>query len=217
MPNQRPPTYTIDQWIAAPTHLAQPVDIAAQLIPLATALSTAQPNLLSTNDPPATRVAARQADVLVLLRETPLGPESVLLQRSDTLRHHPGEVAFPGGAREPTDRDPAATAMREAAEEVGLDPHGVVPLITLPRLLIRASGIDVTAVVAHWRRPSPIHPVDPAETRRVFTIALSELDNPARWHNHQVDHWVGPATLLDATTRLWGYTAELLAYMARNL
>ena len=83
------------------------------------------------------------------------------------------KMTFPGGTREPTDRDPAATALREAAEEIGLDPHDVVPMITLPRLLIRASGFDVTAVIACWRRPSPIRPVDPAETRRVFTVALS--------------------------------------------
>ena len=212
-----PPTYTIDEWITAPTRLVEPADIPDPLVPLITALSAARSDELSVNDPPATRVAVRQAAVLVLLRESPRGPESVLLQRSDKLRDHPGEVAFPGGTREPTDRDPAATALREAAEEIGLDPHDVVPMITLPRLLIRASGFDVTAVIACWRRPSPIRPVDPAETRRVFTVALSELASPARWHEYHFGDWVGPATFLDGTTRLWGYTAELLAYMSRNL
>lgn len=211
------PTYTVDQWISAPTRLVEPADIPDPLVPLVTALSAALPEQLSVNDPPATEVAARQAAVLVLLRESPRGLESVLLQRSNKLRDHPGEVAFPGGSREPTDRDPAATALREAAEEVGLDPGDVVPLITLPRLLIRASGFDVTAVIAHWRRPGPIHPVDPAETHRVFTIALPELADPARWHEYRFGYWVGSATLLDGTTRLWGYTAELLAYMACNL
>ncbi len=211
------PSYTVDQWISAPTRLAEPADIPEPLVHLMTALSAARPEQLSVNDPPATEVAARQAAVLVLLQESPRGPEAVLLQRSNNLRDHPGEVAFPGGSREPTDRDPAATALREAAEEIGIDPRDVVPLITLPRLLIRASSFDVTAVVAHWQRPSPIRPVDPAETHRAFTMALSELADPARWHEYRFGYWVGPATFLDGTTRLWGYTAELLAYMARNV
>lgn len=215
MPSQ--PTYTIDQWIAAPTRLVDPADIPDPLVPLITALSAARPDELSVNDPAATSVAVRQAAVLVLLRESPQGPESVLLQRSNKLRDHPGEVAFPGGSREPTDRGPAATALREAEEEIGLDPRDVVPMITLPRLHIHPSGFDVTAVIAHWRRSGPIYPVDSAETCRVFTVALSELADPARWHEYRFGHWVGPAVFLDDTTRLWGYTAELLAYMSRNL
>jgi 8-oxo-dGTP pyrophosphatase MutT (NUDIX family) len=214
---RKAPTYSTDQWLAAPTQLAAPADIPAPLVPLITALGTAKPEQLSSNDPVATRIADRQAAVLVLLKDATAGPEVVLLQRSDTLRHHPGEIAFPGGSREPSDRDPAATALREATEEIGLDPLGVDPLITLPRLLIAASGFDVTAVIAHWRHPGPIHPVHPDETRRVLTIALPELNNPARWHTFRTRGWTGPATHLDVATRLWGYTAEILAFMAHNL
>jgi 8-oxo-dGTP pyrophosphatase MutT (NUDIX family) len=214
---RKAPTYSIDQWLAAPTQLAAPADIPVPLAPLITALRNAKPEQLSSNDPVATRIADQQAAVLVLLKDAAVGPEVVLLQRSDTLRHHPGEIAFPGGSREPTDRDPTATALREATEEVGLDPRGVDPLLTLPRLLIPASGFDVTAVIAHWRHPASIHPVHPEETRRVLTIALPELDNPARWHAFRTRGWTGPATYLDAATRLWGYTAEVLAFMADNL
>jgi 8-oxo-dGTP pyrophosphatase MutT (NUDIX family) len=146
------PTYSIDQWLTAPTQLAAPADISAPLVPPITALRSAKPQQLSTNDPLAARIADQQVAVLVLLKDAAVGPEVVLLQRSDTLRHQPGEIAFPGGSREPTDRDPAATALREATEEIGLDPRGVDPLITLPRLLIPASGFDVTALIAHWRQ-----------------------------------------------------------------
>jgi 8-oxo-dGTP pyrophosphatase MutT (NUDIX family) len=214
---RKAPTYSIDRWLAAPTQLAAPADISAPLVPLITALRTAKPDQLSSNHPVATRIADQQAAVLVLLGDAAVGSEVVLLQRSDTLRHHPGEIAFPGGSREPTDHDPAATALREATEEIGLDPRGVIPLITLPRLLIPASGFDVTAVIAHRRHPGPIHPVHPDETRRVLTIALPEFDNPARWRTLRTRGWTGPATYLDAATRLWGYTAEILAFMAHNL
>jgi 8-oxo-dGTP pyrophosphatase MutT (NUDIX family) len=187
------------------------------LVPRITALRHAKPEQLSSNDPVATRIADQQAAVLVLLEDGAVGPEVVLLQRSDTLRHHPGEIAFPGGSREPTDRDPTATALPEATEEVGLDPRGVDPLLTLPRLLIPASGFDVTAAIAHWRHPASIHPVHPEKTRRVLTIALSELDNRARWHTFRIRGWTGPATYLDVATRLWGYTAAILGFMADNL
>jgi 8-oxo-dGTP pyrophosphatase MutT (NUDIX family) len=209
--------YSVDQWISAPSSIVESDEIPSYLSTLIGALRVVRPEQLSTNDPLATRVADRQAAVLILLRASLRGPEVVLLQRNNALRDHPGEVGFPGGAREPTDPGPVATALREAWEEVGIDPASVTPLITLPRLLIRASGFDVTAVVADWRRPHPIHPVDQSETQRVIAIALAELNPAARWFHYRASGWSGPATLLDAGTRLWGYTAELLAYMSRNV
>jgi 8-oxo-dGTP pyrophosphatase MutT (NUDIX family) len=209
------PTYTVEDWLAG----ARPrndADIPDRLVRLVTALDIAAPGELSTNDPVATDIADRQAAVLVLLKDTTDGPEVVLLQRSSTLRDHPAEIAFPGGSREPTDRDPAATALREAAEEIGLNPGAVDPLLTLPRLHIGVSDFDVTAVVAHWRQPGPVYPVDPAETHRVLTVALADLDNPDRWQPYQCNDWSGPATLLDGGARLWGYTAEILLYMSTN-
>jgi 8-oxo-dGTP pyrophosphatase MutT (NUDIX family) len=191
-------------------------DVPRRLIRLVTSLSTAPPGELSTNDPVATHVADRQAAVLILLKDTDDGPEVVLLQRSYTLRHHPGEIAFPGGSRESTDRDPAITALREGAEEIGLEPTSVDPLITLPRVHIGVSGFDVTGVVAHWRRPGPVHPVNSEETHRVLTVALPDLDDPDRWHQYRCNGWSGPATFLDGGVRLWGYTAEILLYMSKH-
>jgi 8-oxo-dGTP pyrophosphatase MutT (NUDIX family) len=211
-----PPTYSVHDWLAAAGPKNDVAIVPARLVRLVTALSTALPGQLNTNDPVATHIADRQAAVLVLLNDTSDGPEVVLLQRSYTLRHHPGEIAFPGGARESTDRNPAATALREAAEEIGLNPSSVDPLVNLPRLHIGVSGFDVTAVVAHWRQPGPVYPVQPAETHRVLTVALPDLDNPDRWHQYHRNDWTGPATFLDAATRLWGYTAEILLYMSKN-
>src|SRR5271156_2960102 len=210
------PTDTVDYWLAAAGPQNEGAIVPGRLVRLVTALSTAPSGELNTNDPVATHIADRQAAVLVLLKDTTDGPEVVLLQRSSTLRDHPAEIAFPGGARESADRDPAATALREAAEEIGLDPSSVDPLITLPRLHIVVSDFDVTAVVAHWRQPGPVHPVHAAETHRVLTVALPDLDNPDRWHQYQCNDWTGSATFLDDATRLWGYTAEIVLYMSKN-
>src|SRR5271155_578143 len=210
------PTSTVDDWLAAAGPQNEGAIVPGRLVRLATALSTAPSGELNTNDPVATHIADRQAAVLVLLKDTTDSPEVVLLQRSSTLRDHPGEIAFPGGSREPPARAPAATALREAAEEIGLNPSSVDPLIILPRLHIGVSGFDVTAVVAHWRQPGPVYPVHPEETHRVLTVALPDLDNPDRWHQYQCNDWTGSATFLDDATRLWGYTAEIVLYMSKN-
>ena len=73
---------------------------------------------------PTPPVGGRRSAVLVLLGEQPAtGPDVLLLQRAATLRNHAGQPAFPGGAADPGDVDAPATAMREAVEEVGLDPN----------------------------------------------------------------------------------------------
>jgi 8-oxo-dGTP pyrophosphatase MutT (NUDIX family) len=181
-------------------------------------LKIAQPSQLSSNDPPADQIADRQAAVLILLRGQILADLSVVLtQRSDGLRDHPGEVSFPGGGWESDDRSPVDTALREACEETGVNRADVAPLLVLPRLFIRASSFDVTAVVGYWHRPGPLAPADPAETQRVFSIALRDLAEPGRWHDYAVPGWRGPSTRLDDDALLWGYTAELLAFMSRNI
>ena len=70
-------------------------------------------------------VGARPAAVLMLIGDGQRGPEILFVERAAGLRTHAGQIAFPGGAAEPNDADLAATALREAAEETGLDPAGV--------------------------------------------------------------------------------------------
>src|SRR6185437_10294001 len=109
---------------------------------------------------------ARPAAVLILFgeREADGEPDVLLQRRADTLGSHAGQVAFPGGGAEDGDDGPVGTALREAEEEVGLDPAGVRPLALLPRLMVPVSGFEVTPVLAHWTTPSRVHAVDPAET-----------------------------------------------------
>jgi len=205
-------------WIERGPHTVCVDDTPDWLRPLISALRHAQPRQLSTNDPPARQIADRQAAVLILLgRPEPGRADVVLIQRAPGLRDHPGEISFPGGSWEPGDTSPVGTALREAAEETGLVPAGIAPLLLLPRLFIRASGFDVTGVVGYWHRPSPLAPTDPAETQRVFCVPLRELAQPHRWHNYTAPGWHGPSTRLDHDTLLWGYTAEVLAFISSNI
>ncbi len=102
----------------------------------------------------------------------------LLTRRSDRLRHHPGQIAFPGGGVEPGDADLAATALREAGEETGLDPAGVDVLGELPAIHIPVSNNLVTPVVGWWRLPSEVA-ADHAESVEVFRVPVAELLDPA--------------------------------------
>jgi 8-oxo-dGTP pyrophosphatase MutT (NUDIX family) len=156
--------------------------------------------------------------VLVLISgSADSGPAVVLVRRGRQLRDHGGEVGFPGGGWEPGDASPVETALREAAEEIGVDPTEIDPLAVLPRLVIRASGFEVTAAIGYWRELSPIGPVDCAETEEVFRVAVRDIAPADRWSTLAVPDldWNGPSVLLGDSTLVWGYTAELLAFMCR--
>lgn len=160
-----------------------------------------------------TPAGARPAAVLILLGETGGGPDVLLLRRADTLGTHPGQVAFPGGAADAGDDGPVSTALREAAEEVGVLPATVRPLAVLPSLYVPVSGFDVTPVLAHWSRPGPVRAVDPAETASVARIPLAMLTDPA--NRIQVRHpsgMISPGYLVPGML-IWGLTAGLLTVL----
>src|SRR5260370_11984302 len=81
----------------------------------------------------------------------PNNPDLLFIQRSADLRLHAGQPAFPGGAIDAADDGPVAAALREAAEEVGVDPDGVDVVGTLPELFIPRTGFRVVPVLASWR------------------------------------------------------------------
>ncbi|SCG78222.1 NUDIX domain-containing protein [Micromonospora echinaurantiaca] len=153
----------------------------------------------------------RESAVLVLLGEEPgAGPDVLILQRAATLRNHAGQPAFPGGAADPDDADAAATALREANEEVGLDPASVTVLAELPRLWIPVSDFVVTPVLGWWHAPHPVHPREPAEVAHVARLPVAELVDPEnRMRVRHPSGWIGPAFSARGML-VWGFTAGVL-------
>ena len=153
----------------------------------------------------------RASAVLVLLGEQRPGePDVLVLQRAATLRTHAGQPAFPGGAADPGDADSAATALREAEEEVGLDPASVTVVAQLPRLWIPVSDFVVTPVLAWWHRPHEVHPRQPAEVAHVARLPVAELIDPAnRLSVRHPSGWIGPAFQVRGML-VWGFTAGVL-------
>ncbi|MEV7330662.1 CoA pyrophosphatase [Micromonospora sp. NPDC093244] len=178
--------------------------------PLLTRLGTARAEDFTRLTTPAE--GGRESAVLVLLGEQPgVGPDVLVLQRAATLRNHAGQPAFPGGAADPEDADVRATALREANEEVGLDPSSVTVLAELPKLWIPVSDFVVTPVLAWWHDPHPVHPREPAEVAHVARLPVSELVDPAnRLLVRHRSGWIGPAFSARGML-VWGFTAGVLA------
>ena len=102
----------------------------------------------------------------------------MLTERAHTLRSHPGQVSFPGGRLDPDDDGSVAAALREAEEEVGLDPAGVEVLATFPDVFLAPSQHAVTPVLAWWPAPVPVGVVDRGEVERVLRVPVADLLDP---------------------------------------
>lgn len=126
------------------------------------------------------RADLRPAAVLVpiVLREK--GLTVLFTRRTDHLAHHAGQISFPGGHIEEGDPEPAAAALRETEEEVGLDRRHVRVIGRLDRYVTR-TGFDVTPVVGLVTPPFAVTP-DPTEVAEVFEVPLAFLLDPA---NHK--------------------------------
>lgn len=160
----------------------------------------------------------RHSAVLVLFAPDVQGPGGadettvVITERAHTMRSHAGQPAFPGGGSEEGDAGPAGTALREAWEEVDLDPSSVDVLAHAPTLHIPVSGYDVTPVLGWWRQPRPgsLWAKDETEVARVVQPTLSSLLDPAaRFRVGHPSGFVGPAWDVDGLL-VWGFTAGLL-------
>ena len=154
---------------------------------------------------PPPGVEPRRSAVLILLVPslTDNTPEIPLIQRTDDGGPHALQISLPGGRHEPGDRDAAATALREASEEIGLSTGGIDVLGTLSPLYIDVSNFLVTPVVAwrngptecdFWSRLSP----QPSEVLRILRAPLRAL----------------AASRAVRTVRVRGYTLEAPSYLA---
>lgn len=185
------------------------------LMPLVTAVETLDDHVLGERHIPPPPDARRRAAVLMLFGYGVAGPDLLLQRRADDLRDHAGQVSFPGGAVDRDDDGPVSTALREAAEETGLVPSGVDPLALLPELFIPPSGFLVTPVLAHWRQPVAVAPVDPGETAEVVRVPVTQLADPGnRFVVRHPRGWVGPAFKV-AGMVVWGFTGGLVDALLR--
>jgi 8-oxo-dGTP pyrophosphatase MutT (NUDIX family) len=154
---------------------------------------------------------ARPSAVLMLFAEHDGEPSVLLTERAARLRHHAGQISFPGGAQDPGDDGPTGTALREAREEVGLAPDGVTVLGQLPTLWLSYSNFAVTPVLAHRDDLAGLHVVDEGEVARVLRVPLSRLLDPEHRFSVVRGGWRGPAFDVGTAVPLWGFTAGVLS------
>jgi 8-oxo-dGTP pyrophosphatase MutT (NUDIX family) len=164
---------------------------------------------------PDEEASARPAAVLVLLFPDEAGEARlVLTERVDRGGHHSGEVSFPGGRAEPEDADIVATALREAAEEVGLDPDqaGVRVLGQLPVHWIPVSNFSVTPIVAVAARRPALVP-QPTEVAAILEppVAAFLPDGELQWVEREIRGWdLRYAAYPVDGLAVWGMTAMVL-------
>ncbi|HEY1328071.1 MAG TPA: CoA pyrophosphatase [Casimicrobiaceae bacterium] len=158
------------------------------------------------------------AAVLVPIVDRTEGLQVLLTERSADLPDHPGQISFPGGRVEPQDADDAAAALREAQEEIGLDPSQVAVLGELTTYET-VTGYRVTPVVGWVQPPVTLHP-DPREVASVFEVPLAFLLDPANHLRHfrmlgelRRDYWAMPY----GARYIWGATAAMLLILERTL
>ncbi|WP_226780034.1 CoA pyrophosphatase [Oceaniglobus trochenteri] len=166
--------------------------------------------------PPGRRL--RGAGVMVPVIDTPAGPQVILTKRSSALKHHPGQIAFPGGKIDDTDADATAAALREAQEEIGLDRANVEPLGILPPHET-VTGFTVTPVLAMVREEFTAR-AEPGEVAEVFRVPLSHVTDPAQF-TVQSRHWRGVQrhyyTVPFGPYYIWGATARILRSLAARM
>ncbi|MBW7920510.1 MAG: CoA pyrophosphatase [Rubellimicrobium sp.] len=158
----------------------------------------------------------RPAGVLIGVETTGAEPAVILTRRALHLRHHPGQIALPGGGREAGDSDAAATALREAQEEIGLPAASARILGTLPAHET-VTGFSVTPVVALITRPFTVTP-QAGEVEETFRVPLAHLLDLRRYRiegrvwagrmrHYPVVPW-GPYYIWGATARILHGLAE---------
>lgn len=179
-------------------------DLKARLAPL---------DLTATGPP-----ECQPAGVLVPIFCADHGPHLIFTQRTGTVKHHQSQISFPGGVFDPGDADLLSTALREAQEEIGLDP-GRVEVIGMLKPTATVTGFWINPFVALVPYPYDFR-LNPEEVAKLLIFPLKDFFPPARWRT-------GPYTYQGKTvsvccwhqddTCIWGATARLLLDLLTRL
>lgn len=163
-----------------------------------------------------------EAAVLVGLIRRDGGIRVLLTRRTDSLRHHAGQVSFPGGRIEADDLDAVAAAVRETQEEIGLMAEAITPLGFLDPLAT-ISGFRVLPVVA-WVDPGYVAAPDPNEVAEVFEVDLDYLMMPDNLEQIRIDYRGRSRHVFQFRNspqapqhRIWGATASILFNLRERL
>ncbi len=160
----------------------------------------------------------RPAGVLIPIQEHEGSLRVILTKRSSALKHHPGQIAFPGGKVDPTDADSTAAALREAEEEIGLPRDNVEVLGYLPEH-DTVTNFRVQPVVGRVLASFTVRP-EPGEVEEAFAVPLAHLADPAnyiiqgrRWRGHIRHYYTVPY----GPYYIWGATARMCRVLADRL
>lgn len=163
----------------------------------------------------------RSSAVLIPLFRDGETLSTMFTARPDYLRRHPGQISFPGGARESTDISPDDTALREAREELGLSSANVQVLGMLHPEVAFTSDFLVFPVIGWIAPPEVAYSVvpDPQEVDRLIRIPLSRfsLTPSLEWKREGALSFVYPVFPLEKGDRIWGVTARILLRLIRLL
>lgn len=162
--------------------------------------------------------ALRAAAVLLAVVERPAGPAVLLTKRASGLRHHPGQIALPGGRVDDTDASIAAAALREAWEEVALDPGAVRVLGEMPPHET-VTGYAMTPVVAHVTADFAPR-IQQDEVAEAFFVPFAHVADPGnyrverrQWLGQWRSYWAVPY----GPYYIWGATARVLRALAEGV
>ncbi len=167
------------------------------------------PDLVLPKRPPLKRAA-----VLVAVTAD---AELILTKRSTKLKHHAGQIAFPGGRQDNTDRDLVHTALREAEEEIGLNPKDVTVLGQLPshETVSNYIATPIVGIVPSGLTFTP----EAGEVAEVFKVPLTHVTDVVnfaiegrRWQGHQRHYYTVPY----GPYYIWGATARMLHGLAEK-
>lgn len=160
----------------------------------------------------------RPAGVLVPISMVTGEPRLILTKRSSRLKHHPGQIAFPGGKVDDGDANVVAAALREADEEIGL-PRGIPQVLGTLSEHETVTGFRVTPVIAIINQPFDVLP-EPGEVDEVFSVPFSHVIDPGnyvvesrRWRGMRRHYFTVPY----GPYYIWGATARMLRALAAQM